>query len=148
MNKNVDDKMTLRRRNLLLLKEQTRDEWQTLAKRLGVTKSYLSQLSTGHRPFSEKTARGFEAKLKLSEGWFDLEHERVSKPGPASQSGDDGVLARLIPAIDRALKAAGKVAFRDDEKYGRLLALLYEDSTTRGMPEDAWIARLVKLILD
>lgn len=148
MNKNVDDKMHLRRRNLVLLKEQTRDEWQTLAKRLKVTKAYISQISTGHRPFTEKTAKSFEARLNLATGWFDAEHERSSKPGLASQSSDEGLLMRLIPAIDRALKAAGKVAFREDEKYGRLLELLYEDSTARGIPDETWIARLVKLILD
>src|SRR5947209_2514390 len=116
MNKNVDDKMHLRRRNLLLLKEQTRDEWQTLAKRLGSTKSWLSQLSTGHRPFSEKTARGFEKKLNLSSGWFDTEQEEPSQSRLPSQTSDGVSLAGVIAGIDAAVKAVGKTAFRDDAK--------------------------------
>lgn len=145
MNKNVDDKMHLRRRNLLLLKEQTRDEWQTLAKRLDTTKSWLSQISTGHRPFSEKTARGFEKKLGLSLGWFDTEQEQ---PRPPSQTSDGVSLAGVIAGIDAAVKAVGKTAFRDDVKYGRLLELIYEDSLERGMPKEAWLTKLVRLLLD
>jgi transcriptional regulator with XRE-family HTH domain len=148
MNKNVDDKMQLRRSNLLRLKEQTRDEWQTLAKRLGTTKSWLSQLSTGHRPFSEKTARGFEKKLGLSSGWFDTDHGQIAHSRPTSQSGDQVSLASVITAIDAAVKAIGQTAFRDDAKYGRLLELIYEDSKERGMPQEAWLTRLLKLILD
>lgn len=148
MNKNIDDKMHLRRRKLLDLKETTRDEWQTLAKRLGTTKSWLSQLSTGHRPFSEKTARGFEKKLGLSSGWFDTEQGEAGQSRLPSQSSDDVSLPRVIAVIDSAVKAAGKPAFRDDAKYGVFLELIYEDSKERGMPKDSWLLRLVKLILE
>lgn len=146
MNKNVEDMMERRRRNLALLKEQTRDEWQTLAKRLATTKSWLSQLSTGHRPFTERTARGFEKKLSLSPGFFDT--EQISNSRPTSQNADKGLLPRVIAGIDSALKATGKAEIADSSQYGRLVEFVYEDSVERGMPSHEWLVRLLKLILD
>lgn len=35
------------------------------------SKSLVSELLTGARPITERTARGIEVKLKLPEGWLD-----------------------------------------------------------------------------
>lgn len=147
MKTHVVDKMDLRRKNLQLLKDQTGDEWQTVAKRVGMSASHLSQILTGHRPFTEKTARNIEHKLSLSPGWLDLEHERTAL-GQGSQNTDAGLLTRVIAAIDGALKSIGKWEMRDSEKYGRLVEFVYEDSRDRGMPNDAWFTRLMRLVLE
>lgn len=147
MNKNFDDKMDLRRKNLQRYKDQSGDEWQRIGKKTGFSPSHLSQIISGHRPFTEKTARKLEPKLALSAGWLDLEHD-ISRPGQPSQNGDEGLLVRVIGAIDIALKAAGKADIKGEAKYGRLVEFAYEDSKERGMPPETWYLRLVKLILD
>ena len=147
MKTQVVDKMDLRRKNLQLLKEQTGDEWQTVAKRVGMSASHLSQVLNGIRPFTEKTARNIEHKLNLSAGWLDLEHERTIS-GQSSQNTDAGLLTRVIAAIDGALKSIGKWEVRDSEKYGKLVEFVYEDTRQRGMPNDAWFTRLLRLILE
>lgn len=146
MNKSVDDKMDQRRRNLQLYKEQSADEWQRIAKKVGVSGSDLSQRLSGHRPFTEKFARQVENRLNLSTNWLDLEHGN-SRPGQPSQIGDEGLLVRVIAAIDIALKASGKPDIKG-EAYGRLVEFVYEDSKERGLPTETWFTRLVKLILD
>lgn len=44
-----------------------------LASILDVTPSYLSQLNSGHRPISEKTARRFERVCGKRSGWMDFD---------------------------------------------------------------------------
>lgn len=141
MNRSIEE---LRRKNLALLKEQWGGEWQSLAKKIGKSPSHLSQIQSGHRPFTEKTARAIEQKLVLAERWLDLEHD--SAPQRVSQNEDAGVLARVIAAIDSALKAENADVGRG--KYGRLVTFIYEDSRERGAQNESWIRRLVKLIVD
>jgi transcriptional regulator with XRE-family HTH domain len=146
MNKNVDDKMELRRRNLLRFKERTDSEWQSIAKQIGVSPSDLSQRLSGSRPFTEKFARQVETRLKLSEGSLDLESFATS--GRPSQNGDEGLLVRVITAIDASVKASGKPDIKGEVKYGHLVEFVYEDSKERGMPSQQWLVRLIRLILD
>lgn len=145
MNKTVDGKMDLRRRNLLLLKRQWEDDWQVLAKKLDVSASYLSQIQSGHRPFSERTARQFEDKLKLKEGWFDLEH---SSTMPTSQNDDAALLSRTVDALDLALKGLGK-DIESKKRFFRIATFVYEDSKERGaVQSEAWLQSLLRLILE
>jgi len=44
------------------------------AKKLEIEANYLYQLQTGKRKISEKTARNFENKLKLSHLWLDFDN--------------------------------------------------------------------------
>jgi len=49
------------------------DSKERFAEALGIKASYLYQLLTGLRPISEKTARKFEAALRLPHNWLDQE---------------------------------------------------------------------------
>jgi hypothetical protein len=146
MNKNVDDKMDLRRRSLQRYKEQTSAEWQSIAKQIGVSASDLSQRLSGRRPFTEKFARQVENRLKLAEGSLDSESFPTS--GRPSQNSDEGLLVRVISGIDAAVKASGKPDIKGEAKYGRLVEFVYEDSKERGTQSSQWLLRLVRLILD
>lgn len=48
---------------------------EALAHVIGVTPGYLSQISNATRPFNEKTADKWEAKLKLPAKWFSVDHD-------------------------------------------------------------------------
>lgn len=144
MNKGIDDKMDLRRKNLRRYQSTAGDEWQRIAKKTGFSASHLSQIMSGHRPFTERTARTIEQKLQLAASWLDQE---ISNSGTASQIGDEPSLAGVITAIDSAERASGR-ALKNDARYGRLVELVYEDCRVRGMPTESWLTRLVKLILD
>lgn len=147
MNKNVDDKMTVRRRNFEVLKDRSGNQWPVLMKKVGISASYENHLRTGRRPFSEKTAQKIETALGLRPGWFDLK-EHLKAPGRASQISDEGLLPRVITAIDSALKASGKGDVKDTSRYGRLVEFVFEESSERGVPSPEWLTRLLKLILD
>lgn len=60
-----------------------------LANELGIAPSYLAQLlnTSGDRkksrPIKEETARDFETRLGLREGWFDAEAESSPRTGTA-----------------------------------------------------------------
>lgn len=43
-----------------------------LADRVDVSAGFISQIVTGRRPFTEKSARKFEKQLNLQNGWFDV----------------------------------------------------------------------------
>lgn len=62
-----------RRENLRLLAAKYEGQ-HTLADKLDITRSYLSQLigKTPTKNISEATARGFEAKLALQAGFLDI----------------------------------------------------------------------------
>lgn len=144
MNKNVDEKMHRRRRNLALLKTQWGDEWQSLAKKLGVSPSQLSQIQSGHRPFSERTARQFEQKLALAIGWLDL--EKPQGTGSTSQNDDGALLEHIVNSLDSNLKALGKDMSKG--KFFRVATFVHEDSKERGPQSEAWLRSLLRLILE
>jgi plasmid maintenance system antidote protein VapI len=142
VNKNVEGLMDLRRRNLVALKDQW-GGWQNLAKKLKVTASHLSQIQSGHRPFSELTARQFEEKLGLSEKWLDL--EKTTAEG-TSQNDDGALLETIVDSLDSALKAIGKDMSRG--KFFRVATFVHEDSKERGRQSEAWLRSLLRLILE
>lgn len=144
MNKNVDGKMDQRRRNLALLNGQWGGEWQSLAKRLSVSPSHLSQIQSGHRPFTERTARQFEQKLSLAKDWLDLEH--VAGTTPSSQNDDGALLESIVDALDSALKAIGKDLSKG--RFFRVATFVQEDSKERGRQSEAWLRSLLRLILE
>jgi plasmid maintenance system antidote protein VapI len=143
VNKNVDGLMDLRRRNLVALKDQWGGEWQTLAKKLKVTASHLSQIQSGHRPFSERTARQFEEKLGLAEKWLDL--DKTTAVG-TSQNDDGALLETIVDSLDSALKAIGKDMSRG--KFFRVATFVHEASKERGRQSEAWLRSLLRLILE
>jgi transcriptional regulator with XRE-family HTH domain len=87
------DTYDVRRKNLKLLIEQYEGP-AALARKLGVTTSYISQLVKARRPISERTARDIEMTLRLTHGWFD---------GPAAR-GIKGPVAIDLSALSKSLE--------------------------------------------
>ncbi|MFM7737795.1 MAG: helix-turn-helix domain-containing protein, partial [Planctomycetota bacterium] len=57
----------------------------SLAKKVQLSgPSYISQILSGVRPLTEKTARKFEAQLGLPMGWLDDEHIEARAGRPPS----------------------------------------------------------------
>jgi len=79
------DMQAVRRANLRALIEQ----WgglRALARKLGYLQApFLSQMNSGNRAITEKTARRIESTLKLPPGWMD--GQRAIAAGPAGASG-------------------------------------------------------------
>jgi hypothetical protein len=77
-----------------------------LASELGLSRgAYLSQLLMEKpiRTISEKTARKWERKLELDEGWFDISHQPGISATPAI---DANLLEKVILAMLEALENA------------------------------------------
>ena len=119
----LDPLHELRRKNLLRVLSASNLKRSEFARKLDVSRSYLSQvLGEGFR-FGEKAARSFEEKLRLKSGLLD-EHENdginVVEAWDRASDLPDGVYA-MIPRID--LRGSGSqikemdlppLAFRTD----------------------------------
>lgn len=129
----------VRRENLRELSRQ----WggpTSLSRKLGhANGSYLAQLIGPHpsREVSEKVAREVEAKLGLPVGWLDAEH------GPA-RSVDDAALSDCVRAVAAALRDAGLRP--SPERYGTLVALVYDHQRLTGRLDEAHINKLIELM--
>ena len=80
----------LRRDNLRRLIQQ-HDGPAALARRLGYKNAaFLVQMAGPHpsRPVTERTARGFEEKLKLPSGWLDAAPDAATPPVAASAAAE------------------------------------------------------------
>lgn len=51
-----------------------------LADKVDVSAGFISQIVTGRRPFTEKSARKFEKQLELPLGWFDRDDSSIEPP--------------------------------------------------------------------
>jgi transcriptional regulator with XRE-family HTH domain len=111
-----------------------------LARLLGVTRSYISQLESGLRPISEKTARKFEEKLGL-EAWSLDKAAQESVPF----SGTD---RQLIADVVRAVSTALVVAELNIEpaKFANLVAEVYEHSVPAGKVDQEYLQRLISIL--
>lgn len=107
-----------------------------LAKRMGWKgPSYVSQLINGHRPISEKTARGIEKKFRLQEGWMDLPHE---------PSADDSIPAKLMLELADALQQAGVDV--GPGRLARAVIMLMPEASRTGRVDPAKIKEMVELL--
>lgn len=131
------DVQATRRANLRMVVDQW-DGPTNLAKKLSLSgPSYLSQLTHGNRPFTEKTARGFEDKLGLPRGWFDEERD------PFGVRVDNGLLEQCVLAVAGAAEDIGvnvPAAVMAD-----LVTLVYEQAEKTGAVDESLARRLVKL---
>jgi hypothetical protein len=113
----------------------------SLAKKLGHSNgSYLAQLA-GPRPtreVSEKVAREIEGKLGLPMGWLDKEN-------PGSVQPDDEQLAECVRAVASSLRDKGLRP--NPETYSQLVALVYDRVRLTGRVDEAYIQKLVGLII-
>jgi hypothetical protein len=132
------DAVTTRKENLRILIA----EWQgpaNLAKKLGLSgSSYLSQIMGGHRPFSEKTARMFEAKLNLDRGWLD-QSRTVGQPDFV------GYNPELLATVIIEVKAAPGGASLPPRKFCDIVILGYEQAVKDGNVDTTHLRRLVSL---
>jgi hypothetical protein len=138
----VADIHDVRKKNLKALVAQW-DGPTNLAKQLGYTgPSYVSQMVSGNRPITEKTARQIEAKLDLATGWLDAAHPGV----PAARAAvlDTADLARIISLLTTALEEA-RVKMQP-AKFAELVAMVYEDAQERGRIDEKFINRVIGLV--
>jgi len=67
----MSDIETIRLNQLVLLVQKYENNQKKLAEALDLTPGYINQLLGRVRPITEKSARKFERKLGLDNGWFD-----------------------------------------------------------------------------
>ena len=119
----------IRRANLrkLVLKYEGMN---SLARQLGLARgAYISQLLMGdpHRLISEKTARSWERKLSLAEGWFDKPTANESNnPAQADTKLLSAVVRGVLDGMD-----ANKVKL-PNARVADLVALQYTDALQFG----------------
>lgn len=114
----------------------------TLAKKLQHKgPSYLSQLVSGNRPITEKTARGVEDKLGLPGGWMDQDPTERTGQQPRL---DTALLSRVLPLVDETLREVRAVPTTDQRS--EIIALVYEDAQAKGGIDEGFLRRIVKLM--
>lgn len=112
-----------------------------VAKRLKLSgPSWLSQLISGHRPFTEKTARKFERTLGLSSGFLDTEAAQQSLPV---------IVNREVPQISESLEVVKSLLTRRNQtltnaKFGAVVQIVFTQAMTTGKAD----ANLAEQILD
>lgn len=130
------DVNALRVKNLKALVE-TWGGLTELARRLQLSgPSYLSQMLGGHRAIGEKAARKMEMQLDLPAGWLDTAHD-------APREVDTAAVANAVRTVAVAAKEAG-VALHP-VRFADVVALVYEEQTRTGQPQDAYARKLVRL---
>lgn len=128
----------IRKKALALLAEQ----WggpTNLAKKLNVTPSYVSQMLSGERPITEKTALKIEEKLGLGFGWMSASHA-AEGPRPV----DDELVSRVILTVGTLAEEAG--IHLAPSKFAEVVALVYEEATRTKTIDEGYIARVLKLL--
>ena len=98
--------------------------------------SYLSQLLSGNRPFTEKTARTIEATLDLPALWLDRKHSATTDIDPE-------LLASVVSLVQAMLPNKGIPAPR---QISEVITLVYEQAKESGTVDEEYVKRLVKLI--
>lgn len=111
-----------------------------LARKLGITPGYASQLSSGHRPITEKTARWIEAELGLSVGWMDSRRHRNARAAAV----DAEVMAASFALLDSLREEMGLTLSR--ERFGALLKMVYAHALVTGRIEEPYVRNLLELI--
>lgn len=131
--------MDTRRRNVRLLAAQ----WggvTGLARKLQLSgPSYLSQLTGGQRPFTEKAARRIEAALDLPAGWMDEDHRLPARPLAVDESLVRKSISLVGAVADEMGVTLGMKALAD------VVELVYEDAVRRGQPDESFARRIITL---
>lgn len=91
---------SIRRMNLRRLAEEAGSQ-DALAQKLDVSGAYLSQLLTGKRPVTEKTARKFETRLRLPERWLDIDHGMIGGFRAPTEAQELLELILSLPSAER-----------------------------------------------
>jgi plasmid maintenance system antidote protein VapI len=139
----VADIHDIRKRNFKALVTQ----WNgptNLAKELGYNgPSYVSQMVSGNRPITEKTARQIEGKLNLTTGVLDRDNS-LSAKGTRPAAVDTQMISRIISLVTTTLQESGMRLQPD--KFAELVAMVYEDAQERGHADEKLINRVIGLL--
>lgn len=100
--------------------------------------SYISQLLSGNRPFTEKTARAIEARLDLPASWLDRPHQVTSDIDP-------DLLASVLATITASLAHKGTPAAAP-RQLSEVVTLVYEQAQQSGTVDEAYVSRLLGLL--
>jgi hypothetical protein len=134
------DTLHTRRMNLRTLVHQ----WggpTSLAKKLRLSgPSYVSQLLSGSRPITEKTARKFEGQLGLAAGWLDADHDGHQ----GSQTLDTTMITRVITLV--ATLVSERSVTVSPGQMAEITSIVYDDAVARGRLDDALAGRIVGLL--
>ena len=110
-----------------------------LAAKLGHSgPSYLSQLTSGNRPITEKAARKIEEGLNLEPGWMDVSHN--AHEGAL----DSDLIRKVMEQVTAGANAVGGSV--TNGQIAGLVTLLYEDAVKRGPHPDAFVFGIVRLL--
>ena len=139
----ADDIHEIRKRNFKALVTQ----WNgptNLARELGYNgPSYVSQMVSGNRPITEKTARQIEGKLKLTPGVLDRDSS-LSAKGARPAAVDTQMISRIISLVTTTLEESG--VRLQPAKFAELVAMVYEDASERGHADEKLINRVIGLL--
>ena len=109
-----------------------------LAKKLHYSgPSYLSQLLSGNRPFTEKTARTIEVSLDLPALWLDRPHN-------GSSDIDPDLLSSVVALVQASLPHKGPSPA--PHQMSEIIILVYEQAKELGTVDEEYVKRLVRLI--
>lgn len=134
------DVMELRMTNLRSLSAQ-RGGPTALAKTLKhAGPSYISQMYTGVRPITEKTARKIEQRLGLPSGWMDQNHGTDTSPAEL----DSTLLTRVIALVQETLQE-NRITV-SAEKAAEIINWVYRDASKAGAIDENLIRRIVGII--
>lgn len=138
----VSDVHELRKKNLKALVRQ----WEgptNLARKLGYQgPSYVSQMVSGNRPITEKTARAIERALDLPTGYLDTAHD--IKTTARAVVLDTQLISRVVSTVGIALEEA-HVKLHPD-KFAELVTMVYEEAARTGQVDETFIQRIIKLV--
>lgn len=108
----------IRRQNLKRMLDRSGLNATDFARKIGISRSYLSQmLGEGFR-FGEKAARSFEEKLRLNPGAFDLAHTNDLTPVAVWDKPSDlpDNAYALVPRVAVTLSAGAGTGVTGDEE--------------------------------
>lgn len=138
----VADVHDIRKKNLKALVQQ----WEgptNLAKKLGYTgPSYVSQMVSGNRPITEKTARAIEGKAGLPAGYLDTVHP--NGPTVRTAAVDTTLIAKVVSTVGTLLDEAG--VHMAPPKFAELVSMVYEEAMRTGAVDEQFIQRIIKLV--
>lgn len=114
-----------------------------LGKKLGYRDgSFISQLTAGLRPITEKTAETIEKKLELAPGWMSMEHSgdgADTSAAPLAGVADSGLLAHALKTV---LEIAPEL---DADKKAGIVTLVYTQALQSGHVDVGYVQQLCKL---
>ena len=109
----------------------------SLSKKLGVTPSYISQMLSGERPITEKSARKFEEKLGLRLGY-------MSEPHEGDVAIDQSLVLKVIHRVGIALDECKMTL--PPTKFADVVTLVYEEAARTGTIDEEFISRILRLM--